>query len=140
MPAIGPFMESGYSEEEWKLVAESRKILGLSELRVTPTAVRVPTFACHGESVVAEFEQPVTAEQVRRELKVADGVVVQDDPEGDEYPLGLALAGTDEVYVGRIRQDPFDRRSVAMWIVADNLRKGAAVNAVQIAEEGWRGD
>ncbi len=137
IPAIGPFRADGYSQEEWKLVEESRKILGRPDLKVTPTAVRVPTFACHGESIVAELDKPVTAATVRRELKVADGVVVRDNPGDEEYPLGLDLAGTDEVFVGRIRRDPFDDHSVAMWVVADNLRKGAAVNAVQIAEAVW---
>ena len=137
IPAIGSFRADGYSEEEWKLIEESRKILGLPDLKVTPTAVRVPTFACHGESIVAELGKPVTAAAVRRELKVADGVIVRDTPGDNEYPLGLGLAGTDEVFVGRIRSDPFDDHSVAMWVVADNLRKGAAVNAVQIAELVW---
>lgn len=137
IPAIGSFRADGYSEEEWKLIEESRKILGLPDLKVTPTAVRVPTFACHGESIVAELGKPVTAAAVRRELKVADGVIVRDTPGDNEYPLGLDLAGTDEVFVGRIRSDPFDDHSVAMWVVADNLRKGAAVNAVQIAELVW---
>jgi aspartate-semialdehyde dehydrogenase len=134
IPAIGEFRADGYSSEEWKLVEESRKILGLPNLKVMPTAVRVPTFACHGESIVAELSKPVTAELVRRELKVADGVVLRDESAEGEYPLGLDLAGTDEVYVGRIRRDPFDAQSIAMWVVADNLRKGAALNAVQIAE------
>ena len=137
IPAIGAFRADGYSEEEWKLVTETRKILELPELKVTPTAVRVPTFACHGESILAELGRSVTVDLVRRELAVADGVIVQDAPADDVYPLGLDLAGTDEVYVGRLRVDPFDDHSIAMWVVADNLRKGAAVNAVQIAELVW---
>jgi aspartate-semialdehyde dehydrogenase len=137
IPAIGAFREDGYSEEEWKLVEESRKILGLPDLKVTPTAVRVPTFACHGESILAVLGKPVTVAMVRRELAVADGVVVQDDPSDNVYPMGLDLAGSDDVFVGRIRRDPYDDHSVAMWVVADNLRKGAAVNAVQIAEVVW---
>ena len=134
IPAIGDFMDNGYTTEEWKLVRETRKIMELPELRVVPTAVRVPVFASHSESVLVEFDRKVTAKQVRAALYNGEGLTVVDRPLEDEYPMSFPAAGTDDVYVGRIRQAPDDDMAVAMWVVADNLRKGAALNAVQIAE------
>ena len=134
IPAIGAFRDDGYTEEEWKLVAETRKIMELPNLRVVPTAVRVPTFACHAESVLAEFDRKVSARQARAAIFAAEGVSLLDAPEDHLYPMGFAASGTDDVFVGRIRQAPDDDMAISMWVVADNLRKGAALNAVQIAE------
>lgn len=135
IPAIGSFRADGYTDEEWKLVAESRKIMALPKLQVAPTCVRIPVFSCHSESIHATFRQKVTPIQVRAALARAEGIQIVDRPEEDEYPMGFPLAGTDDVHVGRIRQDPFDDRAVLLWVVADNLRKGAALNAVQILEQ-----
>ncbi len=134
IPHIDVFLENGYTKEEMKIVWESRKILGSPELRITTTAVRVPTFACHAESVNIEFERPCSPEQARELLRSSPGVLVLDDPEEKLYPLGRDVAGTDVTYVGRIRRDESVANGLNLWIVADNLRKGAALNAVQIAE------
>ena len=134
LPHIGAFDGEGISEEEWKMVNESRKIMHLPELRVSGITVRVPIFRCHGESVTAQFERPITPDEAREILAKAPGVVVRDDPKAAEYPLPLDVAGTDDVCVGRIRRDTGLDNALAMWIVGDNLRKGAALNAVQIAE------
>jgi len=134
IPHIGPFMDNGYTEEEWKLVTESRKILGIEDLKLTPTAVRVPTFACHAESVRVRLKRKVSAKEATAALHNGEGIVLQDRPAENEYPMGFSLAGTDDVYVGRLREDPFDDHAINLWVVADNLRKGAALNAVQIAE------
>ena len=134
LPHIGPFDGEGISEEEWKMVNESRKIMHLPELRVSGITVRVPIFRCHGESVTAQFERPITPDEARAVLSKAPGVVVRDDPKSAEYPLPLDVAGTDAVCVGRIRRDTGLDNALAMWVVGDNLRKGAALNAVQVAE------
>lgn len=134
IPSIGTYRDDGYTDEEWKLVAESRRILEMPELRVVPTCVRVPVFTCHSESVLVEFDGKVTATQVRAALHNGEGITLVDKPTAEEYPMGVDAVGTDDVYVGRIRQAPDDDSAVAMWVVADNLRKGAALNAVQIAE------
>ncbi|MBN93836.1 MAG: aspartate-semialdehyde dehydrogenase [Deltaproteobacteria bacterium] len=134
IPAIGAARDDGYTEEEWKLVTETRKILALPDLRVSPTAVRVPVFACHSESVHVQCSRKVTPKQARAALAQGEGLVIQDRLAENEYPMGGVAAGTDDVFVGRIRQDPDDDCSLNFWIVADNLRKGAALNAVQIAE------
>ncbi len=134
IPAIGEFLPNGYTSEEWKLVAETRKIMGLPELRVSPTAVRVPTFSSHAESIHAVFGRKVTPLEAAAAFHNAEGLSVQDMPAEQVYPMGFPAAGTDDVYVGRIRQDPDDDRALNFWCVADNLRKGAALNAVQIAE------
>ena len=134
IPAIGEFLPGGYTSEEWKLVTETRKIMGLPELRVSPTAVRVPTFSCHAESIHAEFARKATPQAAAAAFHNAEGLSVQDMPAEDLYPMGFFAAGTDDVFVGRIRQDPEDDRALNFWCVADNLRKGAALNAVQIAE------
>ncbi len=134
VPQIDRFMENGYTKEEWKMIEESRKILGLPELRVTATAVRVPVFVGHSESVNIETERKLTAQHAREILRTAPGVIVHDNPSQNEYPLARNAAGTDAVYVGRIREDASHEHGLDLWIVADNLRKGAALNAVQIAE------
>ena len=133
VPHIGTFAEEGYTEEEWKLVHETRKIMGLPNLQVCPTAVRVPVFAAHSESIVAEFERPLSPADARKVLETAHGVQVVDDPAKKQYPMPIDAAERDEVFVGRIRRDVSRDNGLAMWVVADNLRKGAATNAVQIA-------
>jgi aspartate-semialdehyde dehydrogenase len=134
VPHIGAAGADGYTEEELKLLYETRKIMGLPELLVSPTAVRVPVFACHSESVVCEFDRPLSPELARELLGKAPGVKVVDDLAQKQYPMPMDVAGTDEVYVGRIRRDLASPMGLAMWVVADNLRKGAATNAVQIAQ------
>ena len=136
LPEIDVFLDNGYTREEWKIVIESLKILHLPELRISCTAVRVPVFASHSEAVHVETREPLTPERARRLFAAVPGVVVQDDPANHVYPLASQAAGRDEVFVGRIRQDPSipDGRGLALWVVSDNLRKGAATNAVEIAE------
>ena len=125
----------GYNEEEVKIVNETRKILHDPELRITATCVRVPVPIGHGESVFVETGDKLTADDARVLLGNAPGVIVQDDPQAKLYPTPHGVAGKDEVYVGRIRQDGSTKNGLALWIVSDNLRKGAALNAVQIAEQ-----
>ena len=143
LPEIDVFLENGYTKEEWKIVTESRKILHLPELRISCTAVRVPVFVSHSEAVHVETREPLTPERARRLFGAVSGVVVQDDPATHDYPLATAAAGRDEVFVGRVRQDPSipGDRGLAFWVVSDNLRKGAATNAVELAEtlveRGW---
>jgi aspartate-semialdehyde dehydrogenase len=133
--------EDGYTEEESKIIAETRKILGDDSIQVSPTTARVPVRIGHSEAINLEFHKPITVEQAREALRRAAGVVVLDDPSKGEVPLPLNLAGRDEVFVGRIRRDPTVPHGLNLWVVADNLRKGAATNAVQIAEvlvqRGW---
>ncbi len=126
--------QGGFNEEEVKIAGETRKILHLPELGVVATCVRVPVAIGHGEAVFLETERALGVEEARDVLRGARGVVVQDGPGGQDYPTPAAVAGTDEVYVGRVRQDPSSRHGLVLWVVADNLRKGAALNAVQIAE------
>ena len=136
LPQVDVFLDNGYTKEEWKVVSESRKILHLPELRVSCTAVRVPVFVSHSEAVHVETRDPLKPERARELFGAGPGVVVEDDPGSHEYPLATRAAGRDEVFVGRVRQDPSipDDRGLAFWVVSDNLRKGAATNAVQIAE------
>jgi len=134
IPQIDSFLPNGYTKEELKVMEESRKIMGLSDLKMTVTAVRVPTFACHGESVNIETEKSIDPATVQVLLRASPGVIVYDNPDKSEYPLGIEAVGTDATYVGRIRRDDSVACGVNLWIVADNLRKGAALNAVQIAE------
>ncbi|MDR1509138.1 MAG: aspartate-semialdehyde dehydrogenase [Synergistaceae bacterium] len=134
LPHIGAFDSDGMTEEEWKMVRESQKIMHLPELRVSCTTVRAPVFRGHGESIIAKFDNPVTPEEVREILKKAPGVVVQDDPANSVYPRPRYCEGKDPVFVGRIRKDTGLENAIALWAVSDNLRKGAALNAVQIAE------
>jgi aspartate-semialdehyde dehydrogenase len=143
LPEIDVFLDNGYTKEEWKIVTESRKILHLPELRISCTAVRVPVFVSHSEAVHVETSQPIDPSTARRLFGAVPGVVVNDDPASHAYPLASDAAGRDEVFVGRVRQDPSipDGRGIAFWVVSDNLRKGAATNAVEIAEmlveRGW---
>ncbi|MBI2881891.1 MAG: aspartate-semialdehyde dehydrogenase [Candidatus Tectomicrobia bacterium] len=134
LPHIGGFNEDGYCEEEVKMVNETRKIMGLPNLAVTATTVRVPVFHCHSESVNVETERHITANEARAALSVAQGVIVYDSPRHNLYPLAREIAGKDEVYVGRIREDKSVKNGLDLWIVGDNLRKGAALNSIQIAE------
>ncbi len=134
LPHCDVFLESGYTKEEMKLVRETRKILDEPNLSVTATAVRVPVLGGHSESVNVEFERAFELEEVRRLLHEAPGVVLQDEPEQSIYPMPLYARGRDEVFVGRLRRDDTVPHGINLWIVADNLRKGAATNAVQIAE------
>jgi aspartate-semialdehyde dehydrogenase len=133
--------DEGYSEEEWKMVRETRKIMGDDSILVSPTTARVAVRIGHSEAVNVEFHSPITAEQARAALASAPGVVLADDYGKGEVPLALRCAGRDEVFVGRIRRDPTVPYGLNLWVVADNLRKGAATNAVQIAEvlvqRGW---
>jgi aspartate-semialdehyde dehydrogenase len=126
--------DGGFNEEEVKIVAETRKILHRPELRVVATCVRVPVPVGHGEAVFVETERELGVDEARAILRAAPGIVVQDGPGDQDYPTPAAVAGTDDVFVGRIRRDPSTRHGLALWIVSDNLRKGAALNAVQIAE------
>lgn len=134
IPQIDVFTANGYTKEEMKIINESRKILGVPQLRITATAVRVPTLISHSESVAIEFDREISPEEAREVLNDA-GIQVLDEPEQGLYPLGFDIAGLDEVFVGRIRRDESVSNGLHLWIVADNLRKGAATNAVQIAEE-----
>lgn len=135
LPEIDVFLDNGYTKEEWKLVEETRKIMHTDDLLVSATCVRVPVFIGHSEAVNVEFSQPMAPEEARRILAQAPGIKVLDDPVISLYPQPWSASGTDEVFVGRIRRDASHPRGLVMWIVADNLRKGAALNAVQIAEE-----
>ena len=143
LPEIDVFLDNGYTKEEWKVVTETRKILHLPDLPVSCTAVRVPVFVGHSEAVHVETRDPISPEEARALFAATPGVIVIDEPGEHRYPLATDAAGTDEVYVGRIRADASrsDGRGLAFWVVADNLRKGAATNAVQIAEllldHGW---
>jgi aspartate-semialdehyde dehydrogenase len=133
--------EEGYSEEEWKMVRETHKIMADDSIQVSPTTARVPVRIGHSEAINLEFHQPVTVEQAREALRRAPGVVLVDDYGKGDVPLPLSAEGRDEVFVGRIRRDPTVANGLNLWVVADNLRKGAATNAVQIAEvlvqRGW---
>ncbi|MDQ7835624.1 MAG: aspartate-semialdehyde dehydrogenase [Humidesulfovibrio sp.] len=135
LPQIDVFMENGYTKEEMKMVNETKKIMGDDSIRVTATTVRVPVFFSHSESVNIETEQKLTVEDVRSILAQAPGVTVADYPEKKVYPMPIDAAGQDDVFVGRIREDESIDNGINMWIVADNIRKGAALNAVQIGEE-----
>ena len=134
IPQCGSPRAAGYTSEELKLCNETRKILGLEKLPVTATCVRVPVVVGHGVAVHAEFEEHISPSEARALLAVAPGVELRDDLEAGVYPTPLEAAGRDPCYVGRIRQDPFDARALELFCVADNLRKGAALNTVQIAE------
>lgn len=135
IPQIDVFEADGYTKEEKKMINETRKIMEAPAIEVSPTCVRVPVFYGHSESVNIEFENAVTPEEAREILKSAPGVTVVDDTANRLYPLAIEAAGKDDTFVGRIRRDPAVKHGLAMWIVSDNIRKGAALNAVQIAEE-----
>ncbi|MCI8805561.1 MAG: aspartate-semialdehyde dehydrogenase [Clostridiales bacterium] len=134
LPHIDVFTESGYTKEELKMVNETRKILHEPNLKITATAVRVPVFNSHSESINIEFEKPYKLNELIETLKNAPGVVIQNNSNANEYPLAINAAGHDEVFIGRIRRDESVESGVNLWVVADNIRKGAASNAVQIAE------
>lgn len=134
IPHIDAFLEDGYTKEEWKIINETRRILGEPELAVTATTVRVPVFCSHSESVNVETEKRLTAAQAKALLRDAPGVLLADVPEHNIYPLAVDAVGKDATYVGRVREDHSVANGLNLWVVADNLRKGAALNAVQIAE------
>lgn len=134
LPHIDVFTPDGYTKEEIKMINETRKILHRPELKVTATCVRVPVFNSHSESINIEFEKPFELDDVVEILRKSPGVIIQNDSENNEYPLATNATGTDEVYIGRIRRDDSVENGINMWVVADNIRKGAASNAVQIAE------
>jgi aspartate-semialdehyde dehydrogenase len=134
LPQIDVFTDNGYTKEEMKMVKETCKIMGDDSVRLTATTVRVPVMGGHSESVNIEFENEYTLTDIRALLNATDGIVVQDDPTTSFYPMPLYAEGNDEVFVGRLRRDETQDRTLNCWIVADNLRKGAATNAIQIAE------
>ncbi len=133
LPHIDVFEDNGYTKEEMKMINETHKVLG-EDIKVTATTVRVPVFDSHSESINIEFEKPFEVDEVRSLLANSPGIVVQDDPENNVYPLARSAAGTDEVYVGRVRRDFSIENGLNIWCVADNIRKGAATNTIQIAE------
>lgn len=134
LPHIDVFLDNGYTREEDKMIFETKKILGDNDIKITATCVRVPVYYGHSESINVEFEKPCTVEQVKEVLSKAEGVILQDDPENLIYPMAITAEDKDEVFVGRIRKDDTVFSGINMWVVADNIRKGAATNAVEIAE------
>ncbi len=140
-PHGGTFLDNGYTTEEQKLIDETRKIIGDQSIMVSPTVVRIPVIGGHSESVNLEFEREFDINEVNEILRSAPGVVVQDNPATNHYPMPRFAEGKDDVFVGRIRRDVSQPRSLNLWVVSDNLRKGAATNAIQIAEylnaKGW---
>ncbi len=134
IPHIDVFMEDDSTREEWKMVAETKKIMGDPDIQVAATCVRIPVLRCHAESINVEFEGEVSVEAAREAFEKAAGVTLIDDPAQKLYPMPGLLAGTDDTYIGRLRKDPTVDHGIAMWVVADQIRKGAALNAVQIAE------
>lgn len=134
LPQIDVFLENGYTKEEMKMIDETKKILSDDTLKITATAVRVPIFNSHSESVNVELKKPFEIKDIKTLFMNAPGIVLQDDPTNNVYPLAANATGTDPVYVGRIRRDESLDNGINLWIVADNIRKGAATNAIQIAE------
>lgn len=134
LPHIDSFLDNGYTKEEMKMVNETRKIMGDDSIGVTSTTVRIPSIGGHSEAVNVEFFEDFNLSEVRSILASTPGIIVQDDPKNNVYPMPILSKGRDEVFVGRLRRDESQPRTLNMWIVADNLRKGAATNAVQIAE------
>lgn len=134
LPQIDVFLDNGYTKEEMKMVNETKKIMNEPSMAVTATTVRVPVFYCHSESVNIETERKITPAEVKQLLAKSPGIKVLDDPSQRLYPLAIHAAGKDDTYVGRIREDESITNGINLWIVSDNLRKGAALNAVQIAE------
>ncbi|MBC8436576.1 MAG: aspartate-semialdehyde dehydrogenase [Candidatus Omnitrophica bacterium] len=133
-PHIGGFAEDDYTSEEWKLVRETHKIMHDDKIKISATTVRVPVRTGHSESVYIETGKTIAPEEVRELLSKSPGIIVEDEPRNNLYPQPLDAEGRDEVFVGRIRKDPFLKNGLWLWVVADNLRKGAATNAIQIAE------
>jgi aspartate-semialdehyde dehydrogenase len=134
-PHIGSFVDDDYTNEEWKLVNETKKIMHADKIKVSATTVRVAVRTGHSESVYLETGKTITPDQVRKLLSKSPGIIVIDEPKANKYPMPKDVEGKDETFVGRIRRDPFVKNGLWLWVVADNLRKGAATNAVQIAEE-----
>lgn len=135
LPHIDVFLSNGYTKEEEKMINETRKILGDDSIKITATTVRVPVFNGHSESINVEFEKPFDLEELKKVLAAGEGIIIQDDPENNVYPMAITAAGHNETFVGRIRRDFSVENGVNLWVVADNIRKGAATNAVQIAEK-----
>lgn len=135
LPHIDVFLDNGYTKEEEKMINETRKILGDDTLKITATTVRVPVFHGHSESINVEFKKPITLDGVREALKEAEGVILVDDPQNGVYPTALECENKDEVFVGRVRLDESVENGLNLWVVADNIRKGAATNAIQIAQK-----
>lgn len=135
LPQIDVFLPNGYTKEEMKMVNETRKILGDDDMKITATTVRVPVFDCHSESINVELEKPFDLEELKACLASAPGLIVEDDIENCVYPMPCTVKGKNETYVGRIRRDESIENGVNLWVVADNIRKGAATNAVQIAQK-----
>ncbi len=134
IPQIGEFGELDYTSEEWKMVHETHKIMHDKKMKISATCVRVPVMTGHGEAIYIETEKKISADEAREVLSESPGVEVIDAPQESLYPLPIEAEGRDEVFVGRIREDPFSENGLWLWVVSDNLRKGAALNAVQIAE------
>ena len=141
LPEIDVFLDNAYTKEEWKMVEETRRIMHADDIAISATCARVPVFIGHSEAINVEFSRPMSPDEARRILTQAPGVKLLDDPAISLYPQPWSSAGTDEVFVGRIRRDVSHPNGLVMWVVADNLRKGAALNTIQIAEEmverGW---
>lgn len=141
LPEIDVFLDNAYTKEEWKMVEETRRIMHADDIAISATCARVPVFIGHSEAINVEFSQPMSPDEARRILTQAPGVKLLDDPAISLYPQPWSSASTDEVFVGRIRRDVSHSNGLVMWVVADNLRKGAALNTIQIAEEmikrGW---
>ncbi|MDP2955123.1 MAG: aspartate-semialdehyde dehydrogenase [Longimicrobiales bacterium] len=135
LPEIDVFLDNGYTKEEWKMIQETRKIMHEPDLPVSATCVRVPVFVGHSAAVHVELSRPMTVDEVRNLLQETPGITVQDEPSISLYPQPWTAAGRDDVFVGRLRQDASHLNGIAMWVVSDNLRKGAALNSIQIAEE-----
>jgi len=135
LPEIDVFLDNDYTKEEWKMVEETKKIMHAPDIAISAVCVRVPVFIGHSEALHIEFSQPMAPDEARRILAQAPGIKILDDPAISLYPQPWSAAGTDEVFVGRIHRDASHPNGLVMWVVADNLRKGAALNAVQIAEE-----
>lgn len=135
LPHIDDFLDNGYTKEEEKMINETRKILGKQDLKITATTVRVPVFNSHSESINIEFEKDIDINDVISTLKNAPGIVIRDNPDTNDYPLSSFTSGKNEVFVGRIRRDYSVESGINIWVVADNIRKGAATNAIQILEE-----
>ena len=135
IPQVDSFLDNGYSREEQKMIDESRKIMHAPEIAVSATCCRVPVYVSHSLAVHLEFENPISPGEARHLLRDMPGVTVLDDLAHNSYPMPWSVAGQDDVFVGRIRQDVSHPNGLALWIVSDNLRKGAALNSIQIAEE-----
>lgn len=134
IPQIDVFLDDGSTKEEWKMVVETKKIMGDESIQVAANCVRVPVLRCHSEAINVEFDAPVSLEAARAALEAAPGVIVMDDPANKVYPMPALLESTDDTFVGRLRVDPSVEHGIAFWVVADQIRKGAALNTVQIAE------